>query len=268
MPIELTDARFAYPDGTLAVDGVTFTIGDGERVAIVGQNGAGKTTTVKMMNGLLKPTSGGVTVDGADISGRTTASVARDVGYVFQNPDDQIFGSDVQGELEYMPRYHRWDEAKRVERVRRAALMAGIGNFMDLNPNDLPFAIKKFVAIGAILVGECRYVILDEPTAGLDRRGLRLLGRILDQLREEGITVITITHDMRFVAETFDRVIAMAQRRVIADGTVEEVFARDDVVERAKLKRPEISQLARDLGLDAGAVRFDDVLGLLPAGRG
>ncbi|MDO5661395.1 MAG: ABC transporter ATP-binding protein [Brachybacterium sp.] len=260
MPIVCEQARFTYPDGTLAVDGVDITIPDGERVAIVGQNGAGKTTTVKLMNGLLKPTSGRVLVDGEDIADKTTATVARTVGYVFQNPDDQLFGADVQGELEYMPRYFRWDEARRTERVRRAAQMAGIGRFMALNPGDLPFAIKKFVAIGSILVGECRYLILDEPTAGLDGRGLRLLDRLLDQLQAEGVGVITISHDMRFVADSFDRVIAMAQRKVIADGDVHDVFGDDDVLQQARLKRPQTAQLARDLGLGNDALRFDEVL--------
>ena len=146
---------------------------------------------------------------------------------MFQNPDDQIFGSDVRGELEYMPRYHKWDEAKREARVARAADLTGIAQHFEVNPNDLPFAIKKFVAIGAILVGECKYVILDEPTAGLDSHGLALLNRMIDQLEAEGVSVITITHDMRFVVESFDRVVVMAHRTVIADGTATEVFAND-----------------------------------------
>lgn len=264
MPIVLSDARFAYPDGTVAVDGVDLTVADGERVAIVGQNGAGKTTTVKMMNGLLKPTGGSVTVDGMSTADHTTATVARTVGYVFQNPDDQIFASDVQGELEYMPRYYRWPAAKRDERVRRAAVMAGIGRFMGANPNDLPFAVKKFVAVGAILVGDCRYIILDEPTAGLDGRGLKLLTRMLDQLAAEGVSVITITHDMRFVAETFTRVVVMAEHKVIADGTPQAVFADNDVLARARLRRPEVPQLARDLGLGDGLLRVQDLVALIP----
>jgi len=263
VPIELTNASFTYPDGSLAVESVSLTINDGERVAIVGQNGAGKTTTVKMMNGLLRPTIGTVSVDGVLTSSRTTATTAKTVGYVFQNPDDQIFGSTVQGELEYMPRYHKWDEAKREARVSRAADLTGVAEHFEVNPNDLPFAIKKFVAIGAILVGECRYVILDEPTAGLDSRGLALLNRMIDQLEAEGISVITITHDMRFVVESFERVVVMAHRTVIADGTATEIFANDEILKEAKLKRPEVAQLARDLGLSQTALRLRDVLPLI-----
>lgn len=264
MPIVLADASFAYPDGSLAVENVNLRVNDGERVAIVGQNGAGKTTTVKMMNGLLRPTTGSVTVDGESTRDRTTATVARVVGYVFQNPDDQIFGSDVRSELEYMPRYHKWDEDKREARVVRAANLTGIAKFFEMNPNDLPFAIKKFVAIGAILVGECRYVILDEPTAGLDAVGLSLLNRMIDQLESEGISVITITHDMRFVTESFNRIVVMANRKIIADGTAAEVFSNDATLLEARLKRPEVAQLARDLNLSQTALRLRDVLALIP----
>ncbi|MDQ0276479.1 energy-coupling factor transport system ATP-binding protein [Arthrobacter silviterrae] len=263
MPIVLSDASFSYPDGSLAVDSVTLRINDGERIAIVGQNGAGKTTTVKMMNGLLKPSSGSVTVDGLATTDQTTATTARTVGYVFQNPDDQIFGSDVQGELEYMPKYLKWDAEVTEQRVGRAAKMTGIRRFLKVNPNDLPFAIKKFVAIGAILVGDCKYVILDEPTAGLDDRGLKLLNRMMDQLEAEGVAVIAITHDMRFVVDSFTRVVAMANRKIIADGSCEEVFGNDDVLSRAKLKRPEVPQLARELGLSTTALHLNAVVALI-----
>lgn len=263
MPIELTNASFTYPDGSSAVESVSLIINAGERVAIVGQNGAGKTTTVKMMNGLLKPTRGTVVVDGVATNACTTATTAKTVGYVFQNPDDQIFGSTVLGELEYMPRYHKWNEEKRNARVARSAELAGIGQYFDVNPNDLPFAIKKFVAIGAILVGECRYVILDEPTAGLDSRGLALLNRMIDQLEADGISVITITHDMRFVADSFARVIVMAHRTIIADATAADVFADDAILAEAKIKRPEVAQLARELGLSRTALHLRDVLPLI-----
>jgi len=264
VPIALDDVAFRYPDGTAAVESVTLTVHDGERLAIVGQNGAGKTTTVKLMNGLLKPTSGSVTVDSEPTTKRTTATIAQTVGYVFQNPDDQIFTSSVQTELEYMPKYRRWDEARRVERVARASALCGLDQHLETNPNDLPLAIRKFVAIGAVLVGECRYVILDEPTAGLDVPGLRLLNSLIDQLQSEGIAVVTITHDMRFVTDSFERVVAMANGTVVADGTCEQVFADDAVLSRARIRRPEVAQLVRDLGIPTTALRLGDIVRAIP----
>ncbi|MBO4204409.1 energy-coupling factor ABC transporter ATP-binding protein [Micromonospora echinofusca] len=264
MPITLHDVHHAYPDGTLAVRGVDLTVDRGERLAIVGQNGAGKTTTVKLMNGLLRPTRGTVTIDGQPTAGRTTARIARQVGYVFQNPDDQIFAGDVRTELTLVPRYLRWDAAYTAERVTRAVDLTGIAPHLDSNPNDLPFPVRKFVAIAAILVGTCDYVILDEPTAGLDRPGTRQLLALMDRLRDEGIAVVTITHDMRFVADAFPRVVAMADGTVIADGTAADVFADDDVLARSQLQRLEVAQLARNLHLTDRAIRIDDVLHLIP----
>ncbi len=264
MPIELRGAGYDYPDGTRAVGAVDLRIDDGERVAIVGQNGAGKTTTVKMMNGLLKPTTGEVLVDGVATAGRTTAQVARHVGYVFQNPDDQLFASDVRSEIQYLPRYLGWPESRRDERVVRAVELTGIGEHFDTNPKDLPTAIRKFVAIAAILVAECRYVILDEPTAGLDSVGLAQLTRMLDRLRDDGIAVITITHDMRFVVDTFPRVVAMADGAVIADGPRDAVFCDDSVLERSRIRRLEVAQLAKDLALSDTAVTVDDVVRIIP----
>ena len=264
MAIILREAGYTYPDGSEAVRSVDLHVDDGERLAIVGQNGAGKTTMVKMMNGLLKPTRGEVLVDGSTTRGRTTASIAKTVGYVFQNPDDQVFNRDVRTELEFMPRYHGWDERKRAERVERAAALAGISRHLDTNPKDLPFATRKFVAIAAVLVGECGYVILDEPTAGLDVVGLSLLNRMIDQLEADGVAVVTITHDMRFVVESFSRVVAMADGNVVADGGCAEVFSDDAVLAEARIKRPEVAQLARDLGLSSTALTIRDVAPLIP----
>lgn len=264
MSIVLEDVTYRYPDGTLAVDGVTMQLDPGERLAIVGQNGAGKTTTVKLMNGLLRPSSGVVSVDGVDTATQTTATTARNVAYVFQNPDDQIFGTDVLNELEYMPRYLGWSKDRMRERVVRAARMTGIGHFLNDNPSDLPFAIKKFIAIAAVLVGDPRYVIMDEPTAGLDGRGVALLTRLIGQLEAEGVAVVTITHDMRFVADSFPAVIAMANGKVIANGTCEDVFAQDEVLREARLHRPEAAQLAKDVGLPTTALGIGAIASVIP----
>jgi energy-coupling factor transport system ATP-binding protein len=264
MPIQLHKATYAYPNGSVAVDGVTIEIQDGERVAIVGQNGAGKTTTVKLMNGLFRPTSGTVLVNGKSTSSQSTATTAREVGYVFQNPDDQIFSSSVRNELEYMPKYDKWDEGRTTERVRRAADMAGVSDYMDINPNDLPFAVKKFVAMAAVLVAECKFVILDEPTAGLDRNGLEILNKVTDRLQRDGVGVVTITHDMRFVVESFDRVIVMANRQVIADGPTRQVFSNSRMLKDARIRRPDAAEIAHQLGIGSGALRLEDIVPAIP----
>ena len=127
MAIELKDASFAYPDGFLANENLDLVIESGERVAIIGQNGAGKTTCVKMMNGLNRPTGGDVIVDGENTKDFTAAHIAKTVGYVFQNPDDQIFNQTVAAEIGYMPKYFKMSEAETKERIGRAVELTQIG---------------------------------------------------------------------------------------------------------------------------------------------
>ena len=149
--IVLNHVSFQYPNGFLANEDINLVINQEEQVAIVGQNGAGKTTVVKLMNGLNKPTVGDVTINGMNTKEYTTAQIARYVGYVFQNPDDQIFNTTVRAELEFWPRYQKLSPEDMNARVARAAEMTGIGQYMELNPYEIPYSTKKFVSIAAIL---------------------------------------------------------------------------------------------------------------------
>lgn len=249
MSIELKHAGFTYPDGFAANRDLNLTVRPGERLAIVGQNGAGKTTAVKLMNGLHKPTEGDVLVDGQNTKEHTTAQIARTVGYVFQNPDDQIFNQTVRTEIEYMPRYFKLSQAETDRRTERAVAMTGLEDYLKKNPFDIPYPIRKFVTIAAVLVTEPKYVIFDEPTAGQDRRGTLLLEGILERLQAEGIAVVTITHDMEFVARNFARVVAMAHGNILADGSARQIFGSAEVVAEARLRRPQLSELAGRLGM-------------------
>lgn len=133
-------------------------------------------------------------------------------------------------------------------RVARAAEMTGIGQYMELNPYEIPYSTKKFVSIAAILAVQTPYLVLDEPTAGQDTHGVNCLVHIMDTLRSEGKGVIVITHDMEFVARNFERVVVMAHRHIIADGSVREVFQNDAVLHAAAIQKPQMGQLASSLG--------------------
>ncbi|MEF9946656.1 MAG: ABC transporter ATP-binding protein [Lachnospiraceae bacterium] len=247
--IELRSASFQYPNGFLANDDLNLVICRGERVAIVGQNGAGKTTAVKMMNGLHKPFKGDVFVDGKNTKDFTTAKIARHVGYVFQNPDDQIFNQSVYTEIAYMPKYYKLPEAEIKNRVEEVAKLMEIEHFLDKNPFEIPYVIRKFVTIAAILATNPEYIILDEPTAGQDLKGIHILSHLLNVLEEKGVGVITITHDMEFVADNFQRVVAMANKKIIADGTAKDIFQDDQILEQSKIKRTQIGEIASELGM-------------------
>ena len=259
MAIEIKNASYAYPNGYVAVENISITIKEGERVAIVGQNGAGKTTAVKMMNGLNKPCDGDVIIDGINTKDRTTASIAKMVGYVFQNPDDQIFNNSVRAEIEYMPRYFKLPEKEIKKRVDRAVELSGVADYLDINPYDLPYPIRKFVAIAAVIASEPSYIILDEPTAGQDKHGLDILSTMIDRLQADGVAVLTITHDMEFAVNNFQRIVAMAHKNILADGTAKEIFWNEEVVADARIKKPQIGELAKMLSLD-GQILFCDEL--------
>ncbi len=259
MAIEIKNASFAYPNGFVAVENISLTIHDGERAAIVGQNGAGKTTAVKMMNGLNKPSQGDVIIDGINTKDKTTAFIARMVGYVFQNPDDQIFNKSVQTEIEYMPRYFKLPEKEVQERVQYAVELTRVEKYLKTNPYDVPYPIRKFVAIAAVIATRPKYIILDEPTAGQDKHGLETLARMIDRLQADGVTLITITHDMEFAVNNFHRIVAMAHKNIIADGDAKDVFWNEQVVAEARIKKPLIGEMAAALGLD-GKILFCDEL--------
>ncbi len=265
MAIELKDVSFAYPGcKDCANENLNLVINEGERVAIVGQNGAGKTTAVKLMNGLNKPAKGDVLVDGINTKSKTTAQIAKYVGYVFQNPDDQIFNQTVISEIEYMPRYCKLDEKEIKRRVDRAVEMAGISRYLKKNPFDIPYPIRKFVAIAAVLATEPKYLILDEPTAGQDKWGIQILESMIDTLGKENVGVITITHDMEFVADNFKRVVAMAHKNIIADGTAQDIFWNEAVVQESRIKKPQIGELAKAVGIPGKILFCDELVKEIP----
>jgi energy-coupling factor transport system ATP-binding protein len=260
MAIELQNASFQYPNGFLAVDNISTTIQNGERIAILGQNGAGKTTAVKMMNGLYKPSQGDVIIDGINTKDKTTAQIAQTVGYVFQNPDDQIFNSNVRDEIEYMPRYFKLSESEVKARLDYAVELAGVKQYLKKNPYDIPYPIRKFVAIAAVIVTKPKYMILDEPTAGQDKHGIEILANMIDCLQKDGVTMITITHDMEFAVNYFKRIIVMAHKNIIADGTAREIFWNEEVVADARIKKPVIGELAKGLSLDGNILFCDELV--------
>jgi energy-coupling factor transport system ATP-binding protein len=223
--IELEDVSFAYPDGTVALRGVGLRIEPGECVAIVGQNGSGKSTLVRHLNGLLRPASGRVLLDGRDISSVHVARLAASVGLAFQNPDRQLFAGGVRAEVEFGPRNLGVRGRELEVRVGRALEAVGLAADLEANPYDLGYSRRKLLALASVLAMETAVLILDEPTTGQDARGVARVREVVAAARAAGRTVVGISHDMRFVAECFERVVVMRAGRVVLDGTPSRVFA-------------------------------------------
>ena len=206
---------------------------------------------------------GDVVINGKSTKGQTTAQVSRTVGYVFQNPDDQIFHSTVLAEVEFGPRMMKLPEEKITELVNYALKITGMKRFREENPYNLPLSVRKFVTIAAIIAMDCDVMIFDEPTAGQDFDGNKRLSRILKELSEKGKTLITISHDMVFVADNFSRVIVMSNKKVIMDGTPKEVFWNLPVLEEAMLKQPYVSRICHSLGLSNSVTQMDEAVALI-----
>lgn len=264
MAIEVKDISFSYPKSQVtAVEHVSMRIEKGERVAIIGQNGAGKSTTVKIMNNIYKPDSGQILVDGVDTKQRTTAQIAQLVGYVFQNPSDQIFNDDVIKEIEYVLRYWKLSEEEVVGRRKQAIEITGIAPYLNMHPFDIPLPIRKFLTVAVVLAVDPDYVILDEPTAGQDDWGRRQLQIMMDYLKDHGKAVIAISHDMEFVAENFDRVIVMAHKNVIMDSDRKSVFYNAAVLKEARVKPPVYAQLSQALGLGGNILNLEEFVSII-----
>lgn len=249
MKIEVDGVRYQYPGGVVALDGVSVNFGGDELVAIVGENGAGKTTLVKHLNGLLKPTAGRVRVGSTDTTDATVASLARQVGYVFQNPDDQLFSRTVRQEVSVGPRNLGYPEGE-VERLTARALeMTGLEDLTDENPYDVAPTRRKLVAIASVLSMDTATLVIDEPTIGQDGAGVARITSLVEDLSAAGKGVIAITHDIDFAAETFDRVIVMSRGRIVGDGPTGEMVEEFELLESAAVEPPQLTRLARRLGL-------------------
>lgn len=256
----LKDVSYSYPGGYLAVDNINMEIKTGENVAIVGQNGAGKTTTVKMMNGLLRPSKGDILIGDLNTKDYTTAQISRIVGYVFQNPDDQIFHSTVESEVRFGPKTLKLNLEEENKRVKEALEMTGMDIYKDENPMNLPLSMRKFVTIAAVIAMGTEILIFDEPTAGQDIEGNERLSNVLKELHNQGKTVITISHDMEFVANNFDRVIVMAKKKIVRTGTAREIFWDFESLERAMLKQPYVSRVCNALGIKGSVISIDEAV--------
>jgi energy-coupling factor transport system ATP-binding protein len=266
--LALEGVGFVYPDGTRALTAVDLAIAPGELVAIVGQNGSGKSTLVRHLNGLLRPTEGRVLHDREDVAGRRVAALASQVGIVFQNPDRQIFAGKVRDEVSFGPRMLGRSESEATAAGAAALEIVGLTDAIDANPYDLGYSRRKLLAIASVLAMDTPVVVLDEPTTGQDARGIARVQAVLADLAAGGRTVIAISHDMRFVAESFARVVVMGAGQVLLDGSPAEVFAEPawPVLASTYLEPPYAARMGARLGLGSTPTEMALVKALTAAG--
>lgn len=243
---QVKDLRFSYVKGLEVLHGLNLAL-DHRPTAIIGQNGAGKTTLVRVLKGLLKPDSGEIRYQGENLETKTVAELASRVGYVFQNPDDQIFKYKVLEEVMFGPLNIGMSPQEAEASAHEALRMVGLDEKAGENPYDLELSDRKMVAIASVLAMNTDVIILDEPTIAQSWNGREKIREIMQAKAAEGKLVIAILHDMDFVANSFARVIAMAHGEILADGAPAEVFRNHPVLEKAALAAPPLYELLEEL---------------------
>ena len=255
--IEVKDVYFKYPSGVEALKGVTLTIPNGEFLAIMGQNGAGKTTLVKHFNGLLKPTKGDVLIDNVNTRDVSIAKLARNVGFVFQNPDHQLFCETVEEEVAFALRNFGFEKDVTSRRVTWALNLLALTQYRQTSPFMLSGGERKRVALASVLAWDPKIVILDEPTIGQDHQQKEKLRQFIVQLREQKKTIVIVTHDVEFVAECNPRVILMSEGKIVADGPADKILTDQEAVAKASIVPPQIAQIfmqLSDFGLPTNVI--------------
>ncbi len=246
--IQISDLVFRYvSDGPEVLRGVNVRIHSGEFVALIGQNGAGKTTLAKHFNGLLKPSSGNVRVLGRDTRTAPVADLARTVGYVYQNPDHQIFAQRVRAEAAFGPRNLGLGQVEVDRRVDEALELVGLRDLADEFSFSLGRGQRQKLAVASVLAMEPPILVVDEPTTGLDQAGSRGILDLLSRWNAEGRTIVVITHDMTLVAERVPRTIVVNDGRILADGPTRQVLSDAALLRSAFLRPPQAARIAQRL---------------------
>jgi energy-coupling factor transport system ATP-binding protein len=243
-----------------ALRGLDLVIPRGQFAALVGANGSGKTTLVKQFNGLLRPRRGRVRLASEDTTGRTVGELARQVGYLFQHPEQQIFGSTVRQELAFGPRNLGLARAEVEARVEAALARFGLAAVADRPPAILSYGLRRRVTLASLAAMDPPLLVLDEPTVGLDAPGLRETFNWLVELQAQGRTILLVTHDMALTAEYADRLIVLHEGQIIGDGAPADIFEEADLLARASLTPPPLAALAgalRPYGLRGDALTLD-----------
>ncbi|HWO78496.1 MAG TPA: energy-coupling factor transporter ATPase [Bacillus sp. (in: firmicutes)] len=247
--LQVENLRHVYPNGREALKGISTTIYKGDYIAIIGQNGAGKSTFCKHFNRLLSPTSGRILFKGEDISDKTTSDLAQHIGYVFQNPDHQIFSPTVYEEVTWGLKIRGVGEKKQKELAQEVLEFVGLNKYASQHPLSLSKGLRQRLAVATVLILEPDVLIIDEPTTGQDWQGTQDMLRLINRLHEKGHTIIIITHNMSLVTDHAKRVFIMGNGQLLKDCKPEETFIDHEILREARIKPTQLVQLAEKLHL-------------------
>lgn len=247
--ISINNLFYVYPTGVKAISDINLKIQKGEFIAIIGQNGSGKTTLVKHFNGLFYPTSGKVEIFGKDTREMNRSALGRIVGYVFQNPDHQIFAQTVWEEVSFGPKNYGLSDKEIEENVKQALSSVHLEGFEKMDPFILTKGERQRVAVASVLAVKPQIIILDEPTTGLDYRQQESMMEMICDLNKRGHTIIIITHSMNTVAKYAKRTIVLDDGRLLMDDLTRKVFSKEEDLRRVYLQPPQITRFGNKIGV-------------------
>ncbi|MGH3089108.1 MAG: energy-coupling factor ABC transporter ATP-binding protein [Rubrobacteraceae bacterium] len=230
--LSVSNLRFSYPDGPVALDGIGVSVDAGEKVGLIGPNGAGKTTLFLSICGVLKPDEGGISLFGSSVEAGTFRP---EIGLVFQNPDDQLFCPSVREDVAFGPRNMGFSKEEIEARVKEAMLDAGVEGFAERAPHHLSGGEKRMVSIAGALAMKPKLIAYDEPSANLDIRSRR---RLIRFLQNSDHTVLLSSHDLELVLEVCDRVVLMDDGNIVAEGDPRQLMGDEDLMEKHGLEKP------------------------------
>ncbi|MHA2407250.1 MAG: energy-coupling factor ABC transporter ATP-binding protein [Candidatus Ranarchaeia archaeon] len=270
--IETHNVRFGYEEEKDTLCDVSLQIDDGEIIAIMGQNGAGKTTLAKHLNGLLKPRSGEVIINGVSTNEFSVAELSKTVGYVFQNPNHSLFAESVEQEILFTLKNYGFSNEEKEQRLEETLETFNLKPFRDTSPFSLSGGERKRVSLAAVLCLTPDIVILDEPTTGQDAKQKKTISGVIERLHQEGKTLILISHDTEFVVELVDRIIVMAEGEIIADGKTEKILSNQQILDVGGLQLPELTRfaqsVAKSIDFPMDLVRMDEVVDAIKSLQG
>lgn len=242
--IEAKNISYTYPDGSKALQEIDLSVSKGEFVGLLASNGSGKTTLLRCINGLIKPQSGEVAIDGEPVSRLSQKTLFQRIGMVFQNPNDQLFASTVAEDVAFGPSNMGLPKDEVKNRVDEALKAVGMEELGKKSIHNLSFGQQKRVCIAGALAMHPEVLLLDEPTAGLDPMGEHKIMELLQRLnRERGLTIVMATHMVDMVPLFINRIYILSRGKVLREGTPEKVFSDPDMIRDAKLRLPMIAEL-------------------------
>lgn len=233
--LEVNNLSFSYPDGNNAINDISFTIQEGESIGIIGANGAGKSTLLMLLLGILNLNKGEILVEGVKLEKRNLALIREKMGMVFQNPDDQLFFTNVYEDIAFGPRNYNLNESEVRERVIEALYKVGASSLKDRSSFKLSGGEKRLVSIASILAMRPKILIMDEPSSALDPKSRRRLINLLNSFKE---TKIITSHDLDMILDTCNRILVMKEGKIIADGESKKVLLDFELLDNCGLEKP------------------------------